>query len=64
MSHTNDYYLLRDKKALNEMQEVQAELSRLSDNWDKEDGSPEVSQEYIDKWQDEHKTDEDELPPF
>ena len=64
MSHTNDYYLLRDKKALNEMQEVQAELSRLSDNWDKADGAPEVSQEYIDKWQDEHKTDEDEVPPF
>ena len=61
MSKVMQYYLLNDKKALESMQN---ELSRLSDNWDKDSGAPEVSQEYIDKWQDEHKTDEDELPPF
>ena len=64
MSKVMQYYLMNNTAALNEMQEVQAELSRLSDNWDKADGAPEVSQEYIDKWQDEHKTDEDEAPPF
>ena len=61
MSKVMQYYLLNDKVALESMQK---ELSRLSDNWDKDDGAPEVSQEYIDKWQDEHKTDEDEAAPF
>ena len=68
MSRVKEYYLLNDKVALESMQK---ELSRLSDKWDGEDGSPDINiaqatnknmllddPDYI-KWLDEH-----ELPPF
>ncbi len=56
-----EYYLMSNKPALESMQ---AELSRLSDQWDGEDGSPPIDKDKteIQQWVDMCNEDNEKAP--